>query len=282
MTRILVILHIYYHEQVDYFISRLRNINGCEWDLTVTGSSINEDTVRKILSMKPDAEFLTVENSGYDVWPFIQAVRAKDISGYDLIMKLHTKNVDKFKWKINGLKLTGESWRDLLVDSMLSSEEQFRKCLMTFRNNPDTGMVCSYELCVLPSHKFAEDTCMLTAEGQRIGIPDARKMFCAGTMFMTRPECLKKIREASFEASSWESSNASHSMATLAHVYERIFGAAVYDAGYTIKGLPSNDRTYRSVRIHQIISPLLKGIFNLDYIEGGRKCLTVFGLKFPL
>ena len=282
MTKLLVVIHIYYHEQVDYFISKLKNINGCEWDLTVTCSRNNEATVRKIQSIKPDAEFMHVENCGYDVWPFIQAIKARDLSSYSLVMKLHTKNVDNFKWKINGLKLSGERWRDLLVDSMLRSEEQFAECLKTFSDHPDTGMVCSYELCVMPSHKFEEDTIMLTSEGQRIGIHDARRMFCAGTMFMTRPECLKKICEATFEASSWESSNESHSMATLAHVYERIFGAAVADAGYKLTGLPSNDRTCRSVKVHQKISPLLKGIFNLDYIEGGRKCLTIFGLKFPL
>lgn len=71
-------------------------------------------------------------------------------------------------------------------------------------------------------------------------------------------------------------------MATLAHVYERLFGAAVADAGYTLTGVPSDIKTYKALRRHRLISPVLKGIFSINYIEGGRKCLTILGMKFPL
>lgn len=281
MNRILVILHIFYHDQVDFFVSRLNNIRGYNWDLVVTLDQMNESTTEKIRRMKPDAQFIIVDNIGYDVWPFIQAARTVNISKYDLVLKLHTKNIDKFIWKINGLKLTGEKWRNLLVDSILGSPVQFDKCLEAFKDQ-QTGMVCSYELLVKPSNKFPEDKELLIAEGERIGLRDVRQPFCAGTVFIVRPVCLTKIINATFENSRWQSSNQSHQMATLAHVYERIFGSAVSDSGMTVKGVPSSMYNYFKIRIHKTFGCILKNILNADYAEDGNKYLTVLGIRFLL
>ena len=60
MKRLLVVLHVYYHEQVDWFIDRLSNIAGCEWDLIVTFSEDSLKSRRKFQSFKPDARFLVV------------------------------------------------------------------------------------------------------------------------------------------------------------------------------------------------------------------------------
>ncbi len=46
--RVLVLLHIYYEEQIDYYLDKLRNIAGCEWDLTVTGNSLGKYIYMKV------------------------------------------------------------------------------------------------------------------------------------------------------------------------------------------------------------------------------------------
>lgn len=279
MKRLLVILHVYYQEQVDWFIDKLKNIHDCSWDLIVTYSDLQESTAGKIRSFKDDAVFLEVENVGYDVWPFIKVIKSIDLKEYDLVMKLHTKNRDNYKVKINGLKLIGESWRNLLVDGLLKSRNQFAKCLDIFANNPDAGMVCSYELLVLPSMKYQEDTCLLSAETKRIGITRQRQIFCCGTMFIAKPECLEPIIGAELDNTVWGEGSKSHSSASLAHVYERVFGAAVSETGYKILGIPAQTSTYLSVRLHKTISPILKSLVTVNYGEDGEKYMMIFGKK---
>lgn len=279
MKRLLVILHIYYHDQADWFISKLKNIHGCDWDLIVTCSQIKESTASKFRSFKEDTRFQEVENVGYDVWPFIKAIKSIDITGYDYVMKLHTKNPDDYRMKINGIKLTGESWRNLLVDGLLKSRNQFARCINAFSKDPDTGMVCSYELCVRPSMKYQEDTHLLAAETKRIGITRQGQPFCCGTMFIVKPECLKPIIDAELDNTVWGEESKSHSAASLAHVYERVFGAAVSETGYRIKGIPSHTGTSLSVRLHKTISPLLKSLVTVNYGEDGKKYLMMFGKK---
>ena len=83
MSRLLVHLHIYYHNQVDYFIGKMKNITDCEWDLLVTFSEYDSQTEALIKEFKPSAAFLKVENVGYDVWPFISVLKKIDFSRYD-------------------------------------------------------------------------------------------------------------------------------------------------------------------------------------------------------
>lgn len=48
MNRLFVHFHVYYHEQIDYFINKLSNINLCRWDLYVTVCEDNKETNNKI------------------------------------------------------------------------------------------------------------------------------------------------------------------------------------------------------------------------------------------
>ena len=103
--RLLVHFHVYYHDQVDYFIEKMSNINGCEWDLYVTMNNLVQETVDKLTVLKPDTHFIEMENVGYDVWPFIDVIKSVDISDYDLVMKLHTKS--RSFLKAHGIRLKG-------------------------------------------------------------------------------------------------------------------------------------------------------------------------------
>lgn len=92
-----------------------------------------DDSVRaKFEKFKPDTRFVAVENVGYDVWPFIKVIKSIDLSPYDCLMKLHTKNVDGFKCRLNGVKLTGTKWRDILVGGLLNDSAQFTKMYRSF------------------------------------------------------------------------------------------------------------------------------------------------------
>lgn len=282
MKKLLVILHVYYHDHVTYFIDKMKNINGCEWDLIVTYSEQSQRTKKKFKDFKPDTKFVVVDNTGYDVWPFIQTIKAIDLSGYDYILKLHTKNINNPSIKLNGLRQTGHRWRNLLVDSMLKSPKQFSKCLKRLEKNPKTGMLSCYELFVNLTDRRPEDTYMLEEEATRIGLQIKKGKFCAGTMFMVRPECLKTIINAEFTPDMWVAGK-SHSLGTLAHVYERLLCIAVLDAGYRCNTITTNRKKATKVLIHRRISKVLKSIFTIDRrAQDQKKFMIIFGKRIML
>lgn len=282
MKKLLVTLHVYYHDQIDYFIDKLCNINGIDWDLFITYSDFSEDTMAKLTKFKPTLKMMQVGNTGYDVWPFIQVIQNTDVKKYEYILKLHTKNLEVSHHKLNGLKLRGSNWRNILVDSILKSPERFKKCIDILRNEEETGMICSYELFVGLTQKRKEDMSLLTEEAERIGMQIQNGKFCAGTMFIIKTACLEKIIEAEFHPDMWKCKG-SHSGGTLAHVYERIFSIAVEDAGYKVKKVASSRLNKSIVFTHKHVSPVLKSIVNIDrYGEDSRKALTLFGRRFIL
>ena len=81
MGKLLVHLHLYYQDQTDYFLDRLSNIT-VPFTLIVTMTDENAEIRKKILVKFPDARIITVENSGYDVYPFFQAMKQFDLSSH--------------------------------------------------------------------------------------------------------------------------------------------------------------------------------------------------------
>ena len=62
MEKVLVHLHLYYQDQLLYFLEKLKNINNCTWDLVITVCEHNEEIKQKILEFKPDAQIILVKN----------------------------------------------------------------------------------------------------------------------------------------------------------------------------------------------------------------------------
>ena len=146
MLRVIVLFHLYYKDQLDYFIQKMENISGCTWDLLVTGPDLDAATRSRILAFKKDASFLVTSNVGYDLWPFIAAIKSIDLDSYDILVKLHTKNAGGKKPScINGIRLKGHTWRNLLVDSLLSSRKVFSDVLSRF-DDPSVGFFCCRSL----------------------------------------------------------------------------------------------------------------------------------------
>lgn len=280
MSRLLVHFHIYYHDQVEYFIGKMKNITGCEWDLLVTYSDASAQTESLIREFKPEAEFLMVENVGYDVWPFISVLKNVDFSRYDYILKLHTKNISSYRNVINGLKLKGERWRNLLVESILGSPEQFEKAWSKINSRPDSAFVYAYEL---KKNRSKGMTGIIT-EAERIGVKNIDGIYVSGTMFLARVKALKTIIDADITSEMFAKDVVrSHSRISLAHVYEQLLCFAMQDSGYIPLPISTNLKDTISVKIHRFLSPLLKSIFSLER-EGvnDSKVLTILGVKFRM
>ncbi|MBO4634332.1 MAG: hypothetical protein J5669_03050 [Bacteroidales bacterium] len=229
--RILVHWHIYYPEQIPYFLDKLSHIRDCSWDLYVTGVPQGREAVR---AFKPDAVFLDVENQGYDIWPFISVLRTAPMEQYDYVLKLHTKNSAPKFLQLNGIVLPGYRWRNLLVSALLGTPKRFRKAWEVLEKDPCAGMVCEALLVKKLSRTAPSDTTLLQAEARRIGLPVKGDSFCAGTMFLARASAFEFLRKAPLDVQDFSGVKGTHLSGSPAHVYERILSLCISASGLKI------------------------------------------------
>lgn len=281
MSKLLTVLHVFYHDQVDYFIDKLSNINGIDWDLVVTYSEFSAETEAKLKIFKPDVKMLQVGNAGYDVWPFIQVIQNIDFDEYEYVLKLHTKG--QSKQRLNGVNFKEWLWRDLLVKALLKSRSRFAACIRLLETQSDIGMLCSYELYKDMEGVLPEECEMLQNEAERISLEVTDEYFCAGTIFLARLDAFRKLKEIEFSEESWGNLNKSHGNGTLAHVYERILCLLVADEGYRIETIIGSKKVSGKVFYKRKISPVFKSIFNIDRDPKTLdKYMILLGLKMRL
>ena len=235
--KLLVHFHLYYIDQLDYFKKKLSNITLKNWTLYITMTEDNQDIKEKILDYKPDAQIIIVENKGYDIYPFLRVLQLVDLKHYDFILKVHTKN------KQNNKNITNfyqdYLWRDALVNAILTSKSQFNKCLNIFKRNYYAGMIGSDKCYCLKDGTAPEDTYLYTQACNKFNLPSEPHHFICGTMFICRANLMDKIKEISFlcEANDFSVSKKTGDTGTLAHVFERLFGAIVELQNYSIIGI---------------------------------------------
>lgn len=281
MVKLLVIFHLYYEDQLDFFLEKMHSINGCEWDLIVTGPEHDENVRNRISEFKPGAVFLTTSNLGYDIWPFIAAIKSVRLEDYDLLLKLHTKNSNICDTRVNGIRMRGYEWRDILVGGLLGSGTVFKNALDSF-DDPSVGLVCNRTILKEVSNGLYEDLRPLEEELAYLGITTEDRHFCAGTMFMARVMPYKilqsdKVVESKFAA------GVSHARGSMAHIYERIISILVADAGYVPLGLSVDSFRDFRVRLHDMFTPVLSWVFALSRKgEESHKYLTIFGFDIKI
>ncbi len=275
--KLLVHLHLYYHNQVDYFIEKLSNIEGCDWDLYVTYVEENPKTFEKIKNLKPEAKFFKVKNIGYDVWPFIQVLRDINLSDYDYILKLHTKNQCKInfsQYKFIG-KFQEYQWRNELIKPLIGSRSIFRKNL-NYMKKPDTGIIASKLLTLKAITMRKEETDLLDNLLIRLNIKSDNRYFVAGTMFIIKSDALRILKysdicEKDFISIVMKTGGGG----TIAHALERIFITLALENNlkvYKIQNYP--------LYLKFLSEKFVKNIFSLVNSNDKRhKILTIFGIK---
>ncbi len=284
MKRLLVHFHVYYEDQIPWFLEKLRHINGCEWDLYVTASDLSETARKEILDCFPDARLVRVENAGYDVWPFVSVLQSVDFARYDYVLKLHTKSDSLVKTRWRGINLEGSVWRDRLVEALLESDGRFRENLSLLESDPGAGLLCN-EIFLVPSEgPFPEDNEALDEELSRLGLSVSDRHFCAGTMFLGRMEPLRRILQADLTPDRFRGRQDSHGSGSLAHVYERILSFCYTASGLRLVPLHACTRKENLIfwyRAH--LDAFVQGLFSLSREkDSGVKVLRLFGLRIPL
>jgi lipopolysaccharide biosynthesis protein len=137
--RIAIIAHVYYD---DLWHELSEAIQRCprEFDLYVTVSPHNADRVESAVRRSfPKARVLRAPNRGRDLGPFVRAVLAAECVGnYMAICKIHTKK---------GIT-EPETWRFLLLDSVLGSTRLIERVVSAFEADPHLALVGAQDLYV--------------------------------------------------------------------------------------------------------------------------------------
>ncbi len=281
--KILVHLHIYYYDQIPYFIEKLSNISGVAWDLFITEAKHNKDIEKIFNNLGIKINYIETNNIGYDIWPFIKVIKSVNLDDYDLILKLHTKNSREQRCKINGLNLNGYQWRNELVDSLLLDKKHFSKLINLFRKNERLGLICSFWLYSRKSKNRPEDLSLLQSELDRLGFKHPGDHFCAGSMFMAKAELYNFLQIDNIQASLFEGTAKTKSTGSLAHVYERILSMVPNEHFYIVKTIHTNYLRSLYIMVTSCIGPLLEWLFSISIIgESRQKYMILFGIKFHL
>ena len=251
MKPILVHVHIFYLDQIDFIINHLQNITK-PYVLYVTMIEKNEEIEQKIKNLKPDANIIQIENRGYDVWPFIYIINHVDLDNFSYIIKLHTKRKSSYIPTNlgNGYKMCLDFWRKSAY-AFLESKKVFNKAIKSFEKHPKLGMTATKNLIHdNPNHVLVMDFAKKFYPQYIYGLNKFN--FVAGTMFICRPGIMKNIQKMHIKSDLFDAPNSNHTT-QFAHVMERTFGEAVYFSGYYIADKFSN--VFK--KIHLKITPYL-------------------------
>lgn len=239
--RIAVHLHVYYTDMWNEIRQYLDNLNKFEYRLFVTIVTEDAALKKQIKQFHSDTVFMTVENRGYDVGPFIHFLHQIDLNAYDLIFKIHTKN-NKIgvKTLLNHRYVSRFDWFRLLIGALLGSEKLVKTNIAAFQSNVALGMIGSKYLIA------SDSACSKEIQGKireifekTNGTVLSKIKFVAGTMFIVRAKAMQ-IAKNNFSLSDFEPTDGSVKDGSLAHVVERCFGCWVVAQGYKIKGFDAD------------------------------------------
>jgi lipopolysaccharide biosynthesis glycosyltransferase len=237
LPRVLVHLHVHYPDQIPFLLKAIGNIRDCDMAYCVTASDEYAKVVKALSPALPGCRFIKVPNLGYDAYPFLKVLQDSNLSKFDYVIKLHTKNArPESRDKVYGIDVPGFTWRDDLVSALLGSEETFRQNLQLLENDRSVGAIGAAKYLFSTLENNEEENYNLCEWRAKFNIDGGTNYF-GGTMFMARAfpfERLKRYRleELDFEEGKLESG--SHK--DKAHIFERLFGLVVESEGFVLQG----------------------------------------------
>lgn len=240
--KVAAIVHVFYPEMWSELRDCIKNAKPD--DLTVT--YVDEESVVEAKRDFPGARFILCENRGYDVWPFVTALKAIDLDAFDLVVKLHTKRDIKkpHPFVMNGARLNGAAWRNYLLAFVKTPEAWKTTCAMF--ENPSVGLVAEKHLIYGRTEggkNWFDDACRELKTNFGL-TPRKSDYFVGGTMFVARASLLKVFAAHPFRDEQFAMSG-SHEPTTYAHLMERMLGLAIAAQGFRLAGFNGSVAAYR-------------------------------------
>ncbi|MFT8585483.1 glycoside hydrolase family 99-like domain-containing protein [Acetobacter papayae] len=227
--KVAVIIHAFYPEILSEITQRLVQLP-VPFDLFVTtGSNQVEQVTEHLSGMGLKGVVLEVQNRGRDVAPFLEVMRAIELSKYSHVLKLHTKK--------SLHREDGSSWRNELVH-YLTDPLKITEMLSMFDSNNSLGILGPEKHLLSMSSFFSSNARAIKRIAQRLGIDEIREedTFIAGTMFLARVEALMPIVALGIGVDDFSTENGEVD-GTLAHAMERAFSYSALSIGLKVGAL---------------------------------------------
>lgn len=189
--RILVILHLFYPDSWKEIRQYLMNLSEYNWDLVITCPKERIDLLdrKSILELNEHTAFIEFENKGFDIGPFIMALKQIPFMDYDVVFKLQSKGIHRKRIFIYKQLFFGRDWFLNLFDGVLGAKD-VHLIIDKIANDPDIHIAGAKNLLVHdPAHKERLVDKTLKRYGR--GSTEPGYYFVAGTCFAIKPSFLK-------------------------------------------------------------------------------------------
>lgn len=237
-VKMLVHLHLFYYDQLDYMLGKLQNIGGCACDLFVTVPDNDSRVKNRILKQFNNANILVVPNIGYDIYPFSLVLSKVRLDEYDYILKIHTKNFrEEGQDEVYSINVPGYQWRNELIDALLGSEDIFSRNLRLLQENKSAGCVAAKRFIFNVKKNNEEKVYSLDRWKSDYNIKEG-EFYVGGTMFLARSYPFEKVKSMNLRAEDFQTGKLkTKDYKNLAHVLERLFGIIINNEGFEIVGV---------------------------------------------
>jgi lipopolysaccharide biosynthesis protein len=236
---VLVLAHVHYPELWRDISDRLVRIP-MEYDLVVTVTrGAAESAIPSITRHHPNAQILVVPNRGRDWGPALEAVRAGLVSGYDAVVKVHTKKSEH--------RVDGSGWRLELLDGVLESPAHVQRIVDLLKTDPSVAVVAPARN-IAGAESWGSDLGIVSMLAETLPMPVAADdvKFPAGSMFWCRPWLLERLLDFGVTRDHFELEGGQLD-GTMAHALERMIGVLSHAAGADVIDTAAVGKRLRSV-----------------------------------
>ncbi|WP_162258410.1 rhamnan synthesis F family protein [Lapidilactobacillus concavus] len=222
-TRILVVLHLFYPESWSEIKEYLRNLNAYNWDLIITYPQEKKSSlpIDEIKSFKKNVSFCPNENRGYDIGPFIMAIKTIDLTKYDVVFKLQSKGVSRKRIYIYHQLFFCRDWFKNLYQGILGAHEVHQTVTAIMQSNHHK--LVSADNLFVHDPIYKENMTIRQLNHLGLVMPKNYK-FVAGTCFAVDAAYLKKVQRLDVALSDFKTVPSTRGL-SLAHVLERYISA---------------------------------------------------------
>ncbi len=221
--------HIYYEEEIDFLIKKLKNIPAGFGLFISTNTNLKSKHILKKL-LNEDFANVTLRitvNRGRDIAPLLLAF-PEIFNEYEYLLHIHTKKSP------HNERLCG--WYYFLIENLIGSKAIVNSILSLFEKNPNLGIIAPEHFNPIQSAiswgpNFDQCKALLRDMGiliNKYSVSD----FPSGSMFWSRVDVYRPIIDLGLELNDFEK-EAGQTDASLAHAIEHIFYYSCELAGYT-------------------------------------------------
>ena len=232
-------LHLYYMNQLPLLLAKLHNLDKAQidYDLYVTMVEPNKKAENDIYDEFPSAHIWQVENRGYDIGPFVDFLHKINFENYNYILKIHTKNQNDGPYTmLNGHFFDNCLWGKILIDALIGSPQIIKQNYKKMLKNENICMMGSQFCLTSEEHVYKNLLPQIKDELSILNMSfPSYWNFVAGSMFLAKAKILKPFLQINI--SDFDTTNGCIKEGTKAHVYERLFGLAVYAQNKKIMGI---------------------------------------------